>query len=290
MAYESRSEDPEAQSTGGLVHGQLVQLKCRLEDGLERRLDWTKHPGSRALVCSVELASSSHLPSAMQQLRDAASELVRAAGAANASFETDFPLLGVTAVSSRAAGASFARRLAEVSFRANQRDGWRGAGPFQARWDQPDFRRRGLHRDQTAEELAWRLRVAQRFAADPWRSSPLCPWARVYTLFHACRSLEIALAICRGGFASLAMLDAGFYGQGIYLTGQLAYAAGVYGRQMRDEERAAGRGDGRITVLVCDVVVGNAYPVIEHPEGPLSLMGCPQVHTRTHLCRTRVCP
>jgi hypothetical protein len=53
---------------------------------------------------------------------------------------------------------------------------------------------------------------------------------------------------------------------------------------MRDEERAAGRGDGRITVLVCDVVVGNAYPVIEDPEGPLSLMGCPQVHDRTPLC------
>ena len=75
------------------------------------------------------------------------------------------------------------------------------------------------------------------------------------TAFHACRCEEHALEICGSGFAALASRDRGFYRQGIYFSMDLAYAAGVYGRHMRDEEREAGQGDGLITVLVCDLAV-----------------------------------
>ena len=35
--------------------------------------------------------------------------------------------------------------------------------------------------------------------------------------------------------------------------------------------------DGNVTVLVCNVVVGNLYPVIEDPDGATSLKGKPGV-------------
>uniref|UniRef100_A0A7S0QHA3 PARP catalytic domain-containing protein n=1 Tax=Cryptomonas curvata TaxID=233186 RepID=A0A7S0QHA3_9CRYP len=120
--------------------------------------------------------------------------------------------------------------------------------------------------------MAWRRSVAERFAAQPSRlqGHRLCPWARVLTVFHACKSVELAESICKGGFAALAERDPGFYGQGLYFTGDLDYAAGTYGRTMLD-------GDLGMTVLVCDLAVGNAYPVIEHPDGADSLKGRPQV-------------
>ena len=268
IALESRPVCPEAQTTGGLIHSELVQLRCQLDPGLQTQLVWAQHPVQH---CTVELPLQ---PGRIAESRlcEEARAHVRNAGGSNANFEAAYQLLRVTAVASYRASRNFASRLSELSFRAHEREGWHGAGPFQALWDRLDFRRLGVGRDQTAEELEWRRRVMARFAAEPWRGSRLCPWSRVYTLFHACWSLDIALAICRGGFASLSTRDEGFYGQGIYFTGQLAYAAGVYGRGMRDQ-------DGRVTVLVCDVAVGNAYPVIEHPDAPHSesLKGRPQV-------------
>ena len=268
MALESRSVNPEAQTTGGLIHSELAQLRCQLDAQLHAQLVWARDPVQH---CTVDLPLSPD-GLAQQLLCDEARAHVRNAGGSNADFEAAYRLRRVTAVASHRAGRNFASRLSELSFRVQQRDGWLGAGPFQALWDRPGFRRLGVDRDQTAEEVEWRRRVMARFAAEPWRGSRLCPWSRVYTLFHACLSLDVALAICRGGFASLSTRDEGFYGQGVYFTGQLAYAAGVYGRDMRDK-------DERVTVLVCDVAVGNAYPVIEHPDAPhsKSLKGRPQV-------------
>ena len=101
--------------------------------------------------------------------------------------------------------------------------------------------------------------------------NPRCPWVRVLTVYHACRDVETALCICRTGFAALASLDAGYFSQGLYFTLDLDYALAQYGTDMLDLE-------GRATVLVCDAVVGNVYPAIEHPRDPdRSLMGRPQV-------------
>ena len=38
-----------------------------------------------------------------------------------------------------------------------------------------------------------------------------------------------------------------------------------------------GDADGNVAVIVCNVVVGNMYPVIETPDGPHSLNGKPPV-------------
>ncbi len=72
---------------------------------------------------------------------------------------------------------------------------------------------------------------------------------------HACRrSVEVAESIFKTGFANLKTTDNGFYGSGFYFTPDLKYALEHYAKPDKDGVRA---------LLVCDVVVGNVYPVIE---------------------------
>lgn len=256
LAYECPSDEEAAAlaTTRGRVAVGLAALGCRLDEGLESRLAWARHDKG-AMRCAVDAGAAALSPDE-RRLLDAAGAQVAAAGAHNAAWAAG-RVRRAAAVASQAAGVGFAAQLANLSRRAHPADGWRGAGPFQAQWDRERFWRYGPHDEvaQSAAEREWRRRVAARFGAQPGRADALCPWARVVTAFHACRSEEVALAICGGGFAALATLDAGFFGQGLYFSTDLAYAAGVYGRQMRDEERAAGRGDGLVTVLVCDIAV-----------------------------------
>ena len=241
-------------TTRGRVAVGLAALRCRLDEALSSRLAWARHDKG-ARHCAVD-ATSDALSADERLLLYAASAHIAAAGAHNLAW-AEVRLRRATAVASQAGGVGFATHLANLSRRAHPTDGWRGAGPFQAQWGGARFQRYGPHDVlvQSDEEREWRRRVGERFDAQPARTDDLCRWARVVTVFHACRSQEVALAICGGGFAALATLDAGFYGQGIYFSMDLAYAAEVYGRQMRDEERAAGRGDGLVTVLVCDLAV-----------------------------------
>jgi hypothetical protein len=256
LAFECPTEQEAAAlaTTRGRVAVGLARLCCRLDEALAKRLTWTKH-NKGATLCTVDVTSTALSPDE-RLLLDAAVAHIAAAGMQNSSWAAG-RLRRATAVASQAASVAFAAHLANLSRRAHPTGGWRGAGPFQAQWDGARFQRYGPHDvlSQSAEEQEWRRRVAERFDAQPSRTDELCPWARVVTVFHACRSEEVALAICAGGFAALATLDPGFYGQGLYFSADAAYAAGVYGRQMRDEERAAGRGDGLVTVLVCDLAV-----------------------------------
>ena len=250
MAYQCPTEEEAAalNTTRGRLALGLERLRCRLDEGLASRLTWTKHDkGVKRYTVDAAVALSPD----QRLVLDAARAHIAAADPASA----DGRLVRVTAVKSQAAEIAFATHLANLSRRAHPTDGWRGAGPFQAKWDRVEFQRYGPHDvlKQSAEELEWRRRVAERFDAQPSRSDELCRWARVVTVFHACRSEEVGLAICAGGFAALATLDPGFYGQGLYFTADLAYAAGVYGRNMRDE-------DGLVTVLVCDVAVTSLRP------------------------------
>ena len=57
-----------------------------------------------------------------------------------------------------------------------------------------------------------------------------------------------------GNFAVLQKLDAGYFGQGIYLTLDPEYAVEEYGRRVF--------GLTRVPLLVCVVVVGNTLPVM----------------------------
>jgi streptogramin lyase len=62
-----------------------------------------------------------------------------------------------------------------------------------------------------------------------------------------------------GNFSVFSVLDAGYYGQGIYVTTDIDYAVTAYGRgkdgQIQDE----------LHVVFCFVVIGNSCPVIECP-------------------------
>ena len=146
--------------------------------------------------------------------------------------------------------------------------------PFNPTWHEQRFKRYGAHDwvAQAQAERDWRRAVADRFRSYPHLPLPHGALqhpdrVRVHTVFHACRR-EAALAICRGGFAQLASLDPGFYGQVLYFTFELEYAVQQYGvgEGMQDA-------DGCVTVLVCNVVVSGLYPVIEHPD----MRGRPQV-------------
>ena len=88
--------------------------------------------------------------------------------------------------------------------------------------------------------------------------------------FHAVPSAKVAESILKGGFADLASVDAGYYGHGSYFTLDLPYALSHYAKPDSNSCQH---------VLVCAIVWGNAYPVIEMPDPvlPDSLYGKPCV-------------
>jgi len=62
--------------------------------------------------------------------------------------------------------------------------------------------------------------------------------------------------ICSTGFATLSVLDAGWYGQGVYFTSSARYAVPYYATK-KDP-----------AIIIAYVIPGNIYPVIEHPKKP----------------------
>jgi len=74
---------------------------------------------------------------------------------------------------------------------------------------------------------------------------------------------KIAWKICSSGFATLAVLDAGWYGSGIYFTSDARYALPYYGTKPRP------------TILVVFLTPGNPFPVSEGTSSPKSLCGKP---------------
>jgi len=74
-------------------------------------------------------------------------------------------------------------------------------------------------------------------------------------------STGTAWKICASGFATLSLLDAGFYGSGIYFTTFAQYTL-PYFITTSDP-----------CVIISLLIPGNAYPVTEHPKKPESLTG-----------------
>jgi len=66
---------------------------------------------------------------------------------------------------------------------------------------------------------------------------------------------QSALSICQNGFATVATLDEGFYGKGIYFTGDLEYAS-KYAKETTK---------GKV-FLVALTLPGNPFPVTENPH------------------------
>ena len=81
---------------------------------------------------------------------------------------------------------------------------------------------------------------------------------RILIAFHVTPSEEVARSILRGGFAILGSRDDGFFGQGIYLTLDSEYAIEEYGRRQD--------GQPEVALVVCAVLVGSAFPVVEMPQ------------------------
>ena len=106
------------------------------------------------------------------------------------------------------------------------------------------------------------------FPQDMKESWPELKHVSIFTVFHTCASVDIAKKICAQGFAPLCIRDPGVFGHGNYFSMDMHYSASTYG----DVEA------GCATVIVCDVVLGNVYPVIEDPdEACSSLKGKPGV-------------
>jgi len=70
-----------------------------------------------------------------------------------------------------------------------------------------------------------------------------------------------AWKICCGGFAALSSLDSGYYSAGIYFTTSAKYAVPYFATKSEP------------AIIISWVIVGNAYPVIEHPRKSDSLAG-----------------
>ena len=118
------------------------------------------------------------------------------------------------------------------------------------------------------EVVRARQEVLRRLASCPSLSAaPELGGVRVLTAFHLAPSEEIARSIMQGGFAILGTRDDGYYGQGIYVTLDAEYAIEEYGRRQGRQTRMA--------LVVCAVIVGSIYPVVEMPSGPGGFLGGP---------------
>jgi hypothetical protein len=83
---------------------------------------------------------------------------------------------------------------------------------------------------------------------------------RVLLAFHVTR-LDVATQILRGNMAELSKVDPGFFGQALYFSLDALYALLEYGEEYYQRQ------DPPVpyALLLCAVVVGNGYPVIESP-------------------------
>jgi len=89
-------------------------------------------------------------------------------------------------------------------------------------------------------------------------------------------SEDIANSIITTGFVALSKLDSGYYGKGVYFTTSVQYALPYFATKSSP------------VVIICLVISGNAYPVIEHPDEEKSFMGAalsPGYHSHYVLTR-----
>jgi len=88
--------------------------------------------------------------------------------------------------------------------------------------------------------------------------------APVVPMFQGSREDNI-WSICQNGFTTVATLDDGFYGKGVYFTSDFDYAMKYAVRgasKFVPEEGKTPKGNG---ILVALTIPGNTFPVIEHP-------------------------
>jgi len=249
-------EIQQTQSVGSTLQF-AKHLPCKLPPLVEKSLQW-----NASSQYNLQVAEAKWDGSAQQSVTNFVERLVAKAGFSSV---LSLPLWH----SLRAATMLLHKPTRYNSFVAhvqqlNRRYDKLQEGPFKPNWMQPELQRSsGVVLQQTAEQIEWRKNILDQTS----RIENLCagkfhfPNTQLRLMFHATSSKDIALKICSTGFASLATTDAGYYGQGIYFTPNLDYATSCYGEN----------------VLVCAVLTGNSYPVIESPDEPNDLLGKPVV-------------
>ena len=112
---------------------------------------------------------------------------------------------------------------------------------------------------------------------------PVLPAARrgprTLTVYHGCRA-SAARKIVNSGFFDLAMMDAGFFGRGIYVTPNAEYACQYATGCFAAKEAHSKEHPNWFPVLLCTAVVGHVYPVTrqidyQSSSGHSSLFGKP---------------
>jgi serine/threonine protein kinase len=207
---------------------------------------------------SVKLADCSEKASpAQQRAVKELLELVSAAGSETLSF---LKLQRVVLVRSRPRAGQLIAKMMDLNTKY--------ANKALFSLEQPMMRGNAIDVDARRRTLQW--------FHDTYRSlMPEYPNVRTLLAFHATTSEEIAEQVCDalamhlqrpahplillpqvllGNFAVLATLDAGYFGQGIYLTMDPDYAIEEYGRRVFRLTR--------VPLLICVVVVGNTLPVM----------------------------
>jgi len=94
--------------------------------------------------------------------------------------------------------------------------------------------------------------LEERCAQFDWNSKKKLP---ILPVLHG-TSTGTAWKICASGFATLSLIDAGFYGSGIYFTTSAQYTLPYFISTIDP------------CVIISLLIPGNAYPVIEHPQKP----------------------
>jgi len=109
-----------------------------------------------------------------------------------------------------------------------------------------------------------RERVIQHFSDKKhlwlWNNTSAHEMCPVLPAVHA-TSIPIAQKIASAGFASLSLLDAGYYGKGIYFSTSALYTLPYFATKPSP------------AILICFVLPGNPYPVIESPKEKHSIVG-----------------
>jgi len=124
---------------------------------------------------------------------------------------------------------------------------------MQSRWSSEDaiiFTSKTYLLDDEGEKEAVLSKYMKRLQAFPWNTANAPP---ILPAIHG-TSFGSAKKICSTGFASLSLLDSGWYGQGIYFS---TYSLYVY-PYFKSKEQPA--------LILSWILPGNAFPVTEHPS------------------------
>jgi len=129
------------------------------------------------------------------------------------------------------------------------------------------FKKEGWKREDDAEDRTWVYDQFEHYSKkfSDWSDNPDIP---IIPAFQGTRP-ETPWKIAQTGFSTVATLDDGWYGRGIYFTSNFQYAK-MY-------SKLASKGASLSYILLAFISPGNAYPIIEGPTHKATFKGKPGV-------------